>query len=476
MVLHINMLANVALWPPVVRKHKPLKPKAAKTAKAFLSTVPLLASMHESDLDKMAARLESVEFKKGDVICKHGEHGSSMFLLEKGDAAVVLEGQQVATKTRGDHFGDQVLVHPETQHLGTLVAETKVGCLVLKRPAFEALREVGAVWEGAEESLEEDHDPDKWDKMEAQEWEKIAKSAGAWQPIIKMQAMVRGKAARRSPPGQAVSKKIVEVKKGRVKVEKQAVERRKAVKAREEHRKVMSEKHKQKAELAREASELRRLRSIYGDDAVEKVKKRYGMVDETLLEVETASPQELMRRQQVEAQKLANPIVALGGAGGSGAVGGAGGGPNADDVENAKNMRGAVTARQEGEKQLRLAVTELDKAAVAAAAGSPAAAAEGTLTVEVATAQAEERAKVLALAQQHEADLMLQIKLKQAADDGKHQKMAKRDRLARNARSRKEGSMSGRGSTMSGKRWRSPRFAATYVCFLGSFRGRMRNH
>eukprot|EP01047_Picozoa_sp_COSAG01_P083522 COSAG01_NODE_17509_length_1145_cov_0.815488_1_plen_167_part_00 len=140
MVLHVNVLANVAAWPAAPRKRRQLKTKQAKVAKAFLSTVPLLATMHEDDLEKMANRLEAVEFKKGDVVCKHGDHGAEMFLIEKGDAAVVLEGQQVATKMRGDHFGDQVLVHPEMQHLGTLVAESKLNCLALNRAGFEALR------------------------------------------------------------------------------------------------------------------------------------------------------------------------------------------------------------------------------------------------------------------------------------------------------------------------------------------------
>ena len=149
MVLHPHTLAELHNSANAVRKRKALKAKEAERVNAFLSTVPLLEGMDDAQLRNLGSSLHSVAYKKGDVIWKAGDRGDEMFFVEHGQAAIVTNGEHLASYERGDHFGDQVLVAENQRRVGTVVAETKLSCLLLDKGAFQSLQASNSVWDGA---------------------------------------------------------------------------------------------------------------------------------------------------------------------------------------------------------------------------------------------------------------------------------------------------------------------------------------
>jgi signal-transduction protein with cAMP-binding, CBS, and nucleotidyltransferase domain len=61
--------------------------RTARTGyKAFLATVPLLASLTPADLENMATMVTAESYKDGDVIIEQDSDGDAMFILQEGGA------------------------------------------------------------------------------------------------------------------------------------------------------------------------------------------------------------------------------------------------------------------------------------------------------------------------------------------------------------------------------------------------------
>jgi cAMP-dependent protein kinase regulator len=72
----------------------------------FLSTVPLLSGLNTWEKAKIADALETEIFDRGEVVIHQGDVGEYFYLLESGEAEVIIEGRGVVKQyTRGDYFG-----------------------------------------------------------------------------------------------------------------------------------------------------------------------------------------------------------------------------------------------------------------------------------------------------------------------------------------------------------------------------------
>lgn len=72
----------------------------------FLSSVPLLSGLNTWEKAKIADALETEHFEPGEVVIKQGDVGEYFYLVESGEAEVIVEGKGVVRQyQRGDYFG-----------------------------------------------------------------------------------------------------------------------------------------------------------------------------------------------------------------------------------------------------------------------------------------------------------------------------------------------------------------------------------
>jgi len=79
----------------------------------FLSTVPLLSGLNTWEKAKIADALETEIFDRGEVVIHQGDVGEYFYLVESGEAEVIIEGRGVVKQyTRGDYFGGTYFCFP----------------------------------------------------------------------------------------------------------------------------------------------------------------------------------------------------------------------------------------------------------------------------------------------------------------------------------------------------------------------------
>src|SRR5271169_3824188 len=72
----------------------------------FLSTVPLLSGLNTWEKAKIADALETEVFESGEVVISQGDVGEYFYLVESGEAEVIIQGRGVVRQyKRGDYFG-----------------------------------------------------------------------------------------------------------------------------------------------------------------------------------------------------------------------------------------------------------------------------------------------------------------------------------------------------------------------------------
>jgi len=72
----------------------------------FLSTVPLLSGLNTWEKAKIADALETETFEKGEIVIHQGDVGEYFYLVESGEAEVIIDGRGVVKNlASGDYFG-----------------------------------------------------------------------------------------------------------------------------------------------------------------------------------------------------------------------------------------------------------------------------------------------------------------------------------------------------------------------------------
>ncbi|MEW6681002.1 MAG: cyclic nucleotide-binding domain-containing protein, partial [bacterium] len=72
-----------------------------------LMKVPLFSSLSVEDFKSVAEKLSTKNFEKGEYMVREGEVGDYFYILRKGEADVIIEGEQkrIAHLKEGDFFG-----------------------------------------------------------------------------------------------------------------------------------------------------------------------------------------------------------------------------------------------------------------------------------------------------------------------------------------------------------------------------------
>lgn len=103
-----------------------------------LRRLPLLANVHQADVQKIAALGEIVDAEVGALLMDQGDVGTECFFVIDGQAAVRSAGQHVATIGPGSIVGEMALVGHKPRN-ASVVAETPMRLLSFNIAAFKKL-------------------------------------------------------------------------------------------------------------------------------------------------------------------------------------------------------------------------------------------------------------------------------------------------------------------------------------------------
>jgi CRP/FNR family cyclic AMP-dependent transcriptional regulator len=108
-----------------------------------LAQVPLLAGLDETARTALAEQLESVSFPAGTTVCRQGEVGDALYLIQEGTVEVVVQdslGDQSVLEQMGpgQHFGEMALLD-EGPRSATVSTVSDVELLRLSRDDFQQL-------------------------------------------------------------------------------------------------------------------------------------------------------------------------------------------------------------------------------------------------------------------------------------------------------------------------------------------------
>ena len=87
--------------------------------------VPLFAETDEKFLGRLAEEFNPRTYAPGDLMAEEGERGRTFFVIESGEAAVLVNGNEVRRLGPGDSFGEMALIDKSARS-ATVRADTEV--------------------------------------------------------------------------------------------------------------------------------------------------------------------------------------------------------------------------------------------------------------------------------------------------------------------------------------------------------------
>jgi CRP/FNR family cyclic AMP-dependent transcriptional regulator len=117
---------------------------SAEQAAKFLGRIPLFADLDASEVMDVLRMTQPVTFEPGAVICKQGDPGDCMYVIEAGRCSVSIRGEggspiPVATLNAGEIMGEITLVDSQPRS-ADVSALGHVSAYRIDRSEFELLR------------------------------------------------------------------------------------------------------------------------------------------------------------------------------------------------------------------------------------------------------------------------------------------------------------------------------------------------
>jgi CRP-like cAMP-binding protein len=107
----------------------------------LLADVDLFRDLDKRELREIANAMKEYTYQPGREIVTQGRDGVGFFVIADGTAKVMIDGSEVRTLGRGDHFGEIALI-THTTRTATVTADSDVTCWGLVswefRPIVEA--------------------------------------------------------------------------------------------------------------------------------------------------------------------------------------------------------------------------------------------------------------------------------------------------------------------------------------------------
>ena len=104
---------------------------------ALLQGLPMLRPLPEATIEQLAARLTRVQVPAGAVVFEQGDEGHDFYVIERGRADVIRDGQMISALEPGAGFGEIALIH-DCRRTASVRATTALTLRTLNRPVFVA--------------------------------------------------------------------------------------------------------------------------------------------------------------------------------------------------------------------------------------------------------------------------------------------------------------------------------------------------
>jgi CRP-like cAMP-binding protein len=131
----------------------------------FLKSVPILTTLSDMEVTKIADALEPVEFDDGTAIVTQGESGDNFYILVEGRAKACIikdgESHEMAQYGNGDYFGEIALIH-DSPRAASVYSVGRSKCVVLNRAAF--IRLMGSIMDVLKRNIDSYKKYEEYDK------------------------------------------------------------------------------------------------------------------------------------------------------------------------------------------------------------------------------------------------------------------------------------------------------------------------
>lgn len=109
----------------------------------LIQKVPLFSDLDRRTLQGLASSMKERIFKEGDTIATEGQTGVGFFIIDEGEAAISVQGEERATLGHGDYFGEVALID-DGARTATITAKTPLKCYGITSWEFKPLVEQNA--------------------------------------------------------------------------------------------------------------------------------------------------------------------------------------------------------------------------------------------------------------------------------------------------------------------------------------------
>jgi CRP/FNR family transcriptional regulator, cyclic AMP receptor protein len=109
----------------------------------LLQRVPLFEHFEKGDLERLARSFKERIFDAGSTVAGEGKTGAGFFVIESGEAAVSVHGEERRTLGPGDYFGEIALIDDGARS-ATVTAVSDLRCYGLTSWEFRPLVESNA--------------------------------------------------------------------------------------------------------------------------------------------------------------------------------------------------------------------------------------------------------------------------------------------------------------------------------------------
>jgi len=112
----------------------------------ILRSVPLFADLSKKEVQQIARLFKQRRFGAGETVIKEGSGGAAFYVIESGEATVLIRGKKVAGLAPGDYMGEIALIDEGTR-MATVTANSELVCWGLTywdfRPLVQANGAIG---------------------------------------------------------------------------------------------------------------------------------------------------------------------------------------------------------------------------------------------------------------------------------------------------------------------------------------------
>jgi CRP/FNR family cyclic AMP-dependent transcriptional regulator len=111
-----------------------------------LQRVPLFTDLNKRELRQIARLFKARRFAEGQTVIQEGSGGAAFFVIESGEATIVIAGKKRKILKPGDYFGEIALLD-EGKRMATITASSELVCYGLTywdfRPVVKANGVIG---------------------------------------------------------------------------------------------------------------------------------------------------------------------------------------------------------------------------------------------------------------------------------------------------------------------------------------------